>query len=129
MPDVEINGLVARVIASDELIINRGSLDGVTVDMIFAVVDERTQSVTDPVTEEDLGSIERMKAKIYITDVAERIALAKSMRRQSFRSIIAASDADASRRTILGSSQVWPEGVRRGDEVRFTGNYVKREAK
>ncbi|QRP49600.1 hypothetical protein [Amycolatopsis sp. FDAARGOS 1241] len=63
MPEVGIEGHVARIVTSDELIINRGANHGVEVDMVFNIVDERTQSIRDPETGEDLGSLIVLRCK------------------------------------------------------------------
>lgn len=69
--------LVARLVTDDELIINRGSKDGVKQGMRFKIVDSLTEDVFDPVSGENLGSIERIKTQIEIISVSDKISLAR----------------------------------------------------
>jgi hypothetical protein len=70
-----LRGYVARLITDDELAINLGSRDGVHKDMYFNVVDTRAEDIPDPVTGENLGSIQRIKAQVRIISVSERLSL------------------------------------------------------
>lgn len=72
-----ITGKVAKVVTTDELVLNRGSNHGVKKDMMFRVLDPRTENVLDPDTGEDLGSIKRTKARVWVTEVAPQVALAE----------------------------------------------------
>lgn len=73
-----ISGQVAKVLTSRNLVINRGREDGVRPGMKFAVLDPRTQDVTDPKTGQSLGSIELTKVKVQVTRVADYLAIAQT---------------------------------------------------
>lgn len=72
-----IRGKVAKVLTSRELAINVGSNHGVTVGMVFEVIDT-FDSIIDPDTKEPLGSIERIKVKVQVTQVKEQFSLAST---------------------------------------------------
>lgn len=75
-----IKGKVARILNSRELIINRGSDDGVMVDMKFAVLDPNAEDIVDPDTKEVLGSVYRPKVELEIARVEPRLSLARTFR-------------------------------------------------
>ena len=73
-----IRGKVARVLNGQEIVINAGSVDGVTVGMDFNVLDTNGEDVRDPDTNEVLGSIERPKVRVRVVHAQERLAVATS---------------------------------------------------
>jgi hypothetical protein len=73
-----IRGNVARILTARELVINRGTNDGVQLAMRFAVLDPRTQDITDPTTGESLGSIALPQVRVEVIRVAERAAIAQT---------------------------------------------------
>jgi hypothetical protein len=121
-PASPLKGYVARLITDDELAINLGSRDGVKEDMIFSILDERTDNITDPITGEDLGSIERVKAQVKITTVSERLSLGliswPTRRREGFPLDVGILMGPRPRSGKLTGS-TWPEGVKVGDPVRY----------
>ena len=119
---VEIRGYVARVVSDDELIINKGADDGVKLNMIFYVVDERTRNVKDPVTGADLGSVERGKAQAFVTDVGARLSVAKAFGRSN---VFGGFLIGASKPRSILTSEGWQEGVAVSDEVVHLGMFRK----
>ena len=121
-PTSSLRGYVARLITDDELVINLGSRDGVKEDMIFSILDEATENITDPKTGEDLGSIERVKAQVKITAVSERLSLGliswPSRNREGFPGNIGILMGPKPRSGKLTGS-TWPEGVKVGDPVKY----------
>lgn len=77
-----IRGKVARVLNSREIAITVGSKHGVKVGMYFDVMDSKGESITDPDTGEMLGSIERPKVRVRVTNAQERLAVASTFRRK-----------------------------------------------
>ena len=73
-----ITGQVARILTTRELVINRGSADGVQKRMIFEVLDPKGEDITDPDTGDTLGSIERPKIRVRVTDVEPRFCVART---------------------------------------------------
>ncbi|ARO88974.1 hypothetical protein EBAPG3_002005 [Nitrosospira lacus] len=50
--------------------------------MYFDVMDPKGEDITDPDTREILGSIERPKVRVQITQVQDRLAVASTFKRQ-----------------------------------------------
>lgn len=73
-----IEGKVARVLSSRQLIINRGTEQGVKVGMRFVVLDLRASDVRDPDTNEPLGSIFFEKIRVEVVQVEPKLALAQT---------------------------------------------------
>ena len=71
-----IRGKVARVLNGQEIVINAGIVDGVTVGMDFNVMDPDDEDIKDPDTNEVLGSIERPKVKVRVIHTQEKLAVA-----------------------------------------------------
>lgn len=72
-----LEGKVATILNTRELIINRGSLDGVEAGMRFKIVDEDA-TVVDPDTKEELGTITREKIRVKAADVQPRFSIART---------------------------------------------------
>ena len=75
-----IEGKVAEVISERDLVINRGSLDGVEVGMRFRILHSRGAEIVDPDTKEVLGRVEIDKTVVKITSVDERLAVGRTFR-------------------------------------------------
>lgn len=74
----EIRGLVAKILDSRSLVINKGSNDGVAKTMVFEVLDKNATKIIDPETKENLGSIDRPKVRVRVVDVSDRLAIAET---------------------------------------------------
>lgn len=72
-----IEGKIARVLNTRELVINRGSEHGVDQDMKFAVMEPRF-SITDPDTHESLGYVEREKIRVRVFEAYPKFSLART---------------------------------------------------
>lgn len=81
-PAEPIRGKVADVLTTREVAINRGTRDGVDVGMIFRILSTTGTEITDPDTEEVLGSVELTKVKVKVTIVQERMAVASTYKRR-----------------------------------------------
>lgn len=71
-----IEGKVAAVLNTRELVINRGADAGVTVGTKFAVLG--AQEVTDPDTNRPLGSLHREKIRVEVVEVQDNMAVART---------------------------------------------------
>lgn len=121
-----MTGLVARLVSDEELIINKGSYDGVRKNMIFDVLDPRTQDVTDPETGEDLGSFDRVLARVRVTDVLERMSMARlTPGRTGFGGVLSnvARAMSGYQGPARLTSDTWLEGVRQGYPVGHVGGF------
>ena len=75
-----ICGKVARVLNSRELALNIGEDHGVHIGMKFDVMDETGKNITDPDTNQIIGSIERAKVRVEIIDVQKNLSVASTYR-------------------------------------------------
>jgi hypothetical protein len=66
-----IKGKVLAIIDEFTVVLNIGSENNVTEDMMFAICTIRDE-ITDPATGKYLGKYENMKAKINVKNVAEK---------------------------------------------------------
>ena len=73
-----IEGKVAAILSARELIINRGSADGVVEGMKFEILDDAGRAVVDPETGESLGSLQRAKVRVEAAQVEKRFAVART---------------------------------------------------
>jgi hypothetical protein len=74
---VAVEGKVAKILANNEIVINRGRAQGVRPGMLFEVFAPGGEEVWDPDTGETLGTVEDVKASAEVTEVKERLAVAR----------------------------------------------------
>jgi hypothetical protein len=74
---VTIEGKVARIINERELAINRGSGAGVVKGMKFKVMEPRV-TIIDPETYEELGTLEREKIRVAVSEVFPKYSIART---------------------------------------------------
>ncbi len=79
VPD-KIVGKVADLLDDRTLIFNRGSKNGVKVNMRFKVYDPVGKEVKDPDSGENLGSVKLPKIEVSITHVFAKYSLAKTFK-------------------------------------------------
>ncbi|MGI8650821.1 MAG: hypothetical protein ACR2KW_10665 [Rubrobacter sp.] len=72
-----VQGKVAKILQSNEIVINRGRLDRVRPGMTFEIFSEGGEEVWDPDTGETLGTVEEIKAHAEVTEVKDRLSVAK----------------------------------------------------
>ena len=75
-----IEGRVASILNSRELVINVGKKDGVEEGMIFAVITGDPIEIRDPESEEILDNILREKVRVEAREVREKITICKTYR-------------------------------------------------
>ncbi|RFA11986.1 hypothetical protein B7R21_11675 [Subtercola boreus] len=82
MTDTEdrIEGKVAQILTEQDLVINRGSLQGVRIGMRFAILSPRGADIKDPDTGEILDSVELAKTFVKIVDVKPKVAVGRTFR-------------------------------------------------
>lgn len=74
-----IVGKVARINSDRELIINRGSDDGVEAGMLFRVKDDPVE-VVDPDSGETLGQVNPVKVVVRVAEVSQKFCIARTYR-------------------------------------------------
>lgn len=72
-----VEGKVAKILANNEIVINRGRAQGVRAGMLFEVFTPEGEEVWDPDTGETLGTVEDVKARAEVTEVKDRLAVAR----------------------------------------------------
>ena len=77
-----IRGKVARILNLRDLALNIGSSSGVQMGMLFDVMDPKGENITDPDSGSVLGSIERPKVRVRITQVQEKLSVASTYRKK-----------------------------------------------
>jgi len=78
----KIRAKVARVLSSREIAITAGDKEGVAVGMFFEVMDPKGEDITDPDTGDILGSIERPKVRVQVTQVQDHISVASTYKKE-----------------------------------------------
>lgn len=77
-----IRSKVARVLNSREIVIAAGAKQGVSEGMYFDVMDPKGEDIRDPDTGEVLGSIERPKVRVKVTQVQDRLSVASTYKKE-----------------------------------------------
>ncbi len=72
-----VEGKVAKILGKGEVVLNRGRSHGVRQGMLFEIFTPEGEEVWDPDTGETLGTVEDVKAKAEVTEVKERLAVAR----------------------------------------------------
>ncbi len=72
-----IDGKVAKILGNSEIVLNRGRNGGVQTGMLFEVFSPEGEEVWDPDTGETLGTVEDVKAVAEVTEVKDRLAVAR----------------------------------------------------
>lgn len=77
-----IRAKVAKILSSREVVINAGSNEGVVVGMYFDILDPKGEDIIDPDTGEKLGSVDRPKVRVKITQVQEKLSIASTYQKE-----------------------------------------------
>jgi hypothetical protein len=72
-----VEGKVAKILGNNEIVVNRGRKEGVRPGMLFEVFAPEGEEVWDPDTGETLGTVEDVKAQAEVTEVKDRLAVAR----------------------------------------------------
>jgi hypothetical protein len=73
-----ITGKVARILNDRDIALNIGSDQGVSLGMFFDVLDTAGEEIRDPETNELLGSVDRVKVRVKVTRVQEKLSVAST---------------------------------------------------
>lgn len=76
-----LRGKVAEVVSEREVILNKGKQDGVREGSYFKVLDPAMTEIVDPDTGADLGGFSVIKVVVVAIQVADRVTLARTFRR------------------------------------------------
>ena len=72
-----VEGKVAKILGNNEIVVNRGRHEGVRAGMLFEIFAPEGETVWDPDTGETLGTVEDVKARAEVTEVKDRLAVAR----------------------------------------------------
>ena len=72
----KVNGTVLRILNDREVVLNRGTEDGLAHDAYIGIINPDTEDVVDPETGESLGSIRRYKVALKVSQLSDRLAIA-----------------------------------------------------
>ena len=72
-----VEGKVAKILGKGEIVLNRGRSHGVRQGMVFEIFAPEGEEVWDPDTGETLGTVEDVKAKAEVTEIKEKLAIAR----------------------------------------------------
>lgn len=117
----EVKGYVVKLVSSEQLILNLGSSDGVAVGALFDVLDPHTRDVTDPITKENLGSIDHVLARVKVVTVSERMSIAQRGARPGLSGISQILSGSSGVSVISASASKWDNGVEPTFPVRYVG--------
>lgn len=108
-----IEGKVAELLTERDLVINRGSSDGVKVGMKFKILNPRGSEIRDPDSREILGSVELVKVIVQIVSVDEKLSVGRTFNKVEVPGRKPSSGYGLGRisELILGDEGV-PSGVR-----------------
>jgi hypothetical protein len=107
-----VEGKVAKILGS-EIVINRGRREGVRQGMLFEIFAPEGEEVWDPDTGETLGTVEDVKARAEVTEVKERLAVARLQNTASPFGAVNMGEMQENLQRIFG--QMF------GDDVRIQG--------
>lgn len=108
-----VEGKVAKVLGNNEVVINRGRGDGVRQGMVFEIFAPEGEEVWDPDTGETLGTVEDVKARAEVTEVKDRLAVARLKGSETPFGTVDLGDMQQNLQRIFG--QMF------GDDVRIQG--------
>jgi hypothetical protein len=72
-----VEGKIAKVLGNNEVVVNRGREHGVRHGMVFEIFSPGGDEVWDPDTGETLGTVEDVKAKAEVSEVKDRLSVAR----------------------------------------------------
>lgn len=101
---------VVKIINSKQIVINAGTDDGVTEGQLFRIVspDKNAESVIDPDTGENLGTLNLVKAKVVITTAYSKMSIVEAPERKiSGYSMI--NPADTIIKNLTGERYIRPD--------------------
>ena len=84
MIDRRIEGKVAKILNSRELVINKGSKDRIKIGMKFDIMDPKGVDIIDPDTKKVIGSVLRPKVRVEIISVQDQLSVAGTYKKRQY---------------------------------------------
>lgn len=94
-----VKGRIIRILDTRTVIINLGTNDGIGHDCVFRVVGG-PEAVVDPVTDEELGSVNVVKTKVKAAQVYDRFAIATTRWHERVSTVVSALSAFSEPRMV-----------------------------
>ena len=110
-----VEGKVAKILNSREIVINKGAEDGVKTGMKFNV-QERETTIVDPDSNDNLGQLMRPKISVEVMQVDSRFSVARTF--ETYQ----AQNPDA-----MHISSVLPKYITRVKKIRTQSDFEYRE--
>ena len=104
-----VEGKIAKVLGNNEVVLNRGREHGVRPGMMFEIFAPEGDEVWDPDTGETLGTVEDVKAKAEVTEVKEKLCVARLQSGENPFGAMNMGDMQENLQRIFG--QMFGEGV------------------
>lgn len=104
-----VEGKIAKVLGDNEVVLNRGREHGVRPGMMFEIFAPEGDEVWDPDTGETLGTVEDVKAKAEVTEVKEKLSVARLQSGENPFGAMNMGDMQENLQRIFG--QMFGEGV------------------
>lgn len=92
----EVTGRIIRILDEETMVINLGSRDGITKNSVFRILGE-PESIVDPFSDEDLGRLTLVKARVKASQVQEKYTVATIRWGDALSAYLRAANADLSR--------------------------------
>ena len=115
-----VEGKVAKILGNNEVVINRGRSEGVRPGMLFEVFTPGGEEVWDPDTGETLGTVEDVKAHAEVTEVKERLAVARLQNTRTPFGAMNLGEMQENLQRIFG--QMFGEDVKLGSFGTYSGD-------
>lgn len=125
-----IQAKVAQILTARDLVLNKGSTEGVRDGMRFAVLYRKGADVKDPDTGEVLGSVDLPKTFVKVVAVKEHLCVARTFREfrsrgSSVWSVLAASTALSGAAPKTRVETLKTDEARLKDDLDEQESYVK----
>ena len=104
-----VEGKIAKVLGNNEVVLNRGREHGVRPGMMFEIFAPEGDEVWDPDTGETLGTVEDVKAKAEVTEVKEKLCVARMQSGENPFGAMNMGDMQENLQRMFG--QMFGEGV------------------
>ncbi len=104
-----VEGKIAKVLGNNEVVVNRGREHGVRPGMMFEIFAPEGDEVWDPDTGETLGTVEDVKAKAEVTEVKEKLCVARMQSGENPFGAMNMGDMQENLQRMFG--QMFGEGV------------------
>lgn len=79
----QVEGQVARILSSQELVLNKGTADGIVEGQYIAILPDGPEVLKDPVTGTVIGQLSHFKAALRVEQASENFSIAATYKMHS----------------------------------------------